>query len=103
MFVANSAYFGPLVGTILVMVGSFIAAGYIFMLGRWIGTLIKANLEKLKWTSIALSFIISIIIPIIPLSIMGLLLSGIISKESKLGLSAIAIGTIISGLIQILI
>ncbi len=103
LLVANSAYFGPVLGAILVMVGSFIAAGYLFLIGRWIGTLIKGNLEKLKWISAGLSFIISIIIPIVPLSIIGLLLSGIISKNSKLGLTAVATGTIIAVLIQILL
>ncbi|KAF0092416.1 MAG: hypothetical protein FD141_600 [Fusobacteria bacterium] len=103
MFVANSAYFGPILGAILVMIGSFIAAGYLFLIGRWISTLIKGDLEKLKLISVGLSFIISIIIPIVPLSIIGLLISGIISKNSKLGICAIAIGTFIAGLIQILI
>lgn len=103
LFVANSAYFGPVLGAILVMVGSFIAAGYLFLIGRWIGTLIKGNLEKLKWISAGLSFIISIIIPIVPLSIIGLLISGIISKNSKFGLIAITTGTIIAGLIQTLL
>lgn len=103
IFVANITYFGPILGAILVMVGSFIAAGYLFLMGRWIGTLIKGNLEKLKWISIVLSFVISMLIPIVPLSIIGLPLCGIISKDSKLGLCAIAIGTFIAGLIQILI
>jgi hypothetical protein len=103
LFVANSAYFGHIIGVILFMIGSFIAAGYLFLLGRWIGTLIKGKLEKLKWISIGLSFILPIIITIIPLSIIGLILSGIISKENNLGLSAIAIGTIIAGLVQMFI
>lgn len=100
LFVANRAYFGPFIGAILVTAGSIIAAGYLFLIGRWIGTLIKGNLEKLKLISVGLSFMISIIVPIVPLSIIGLLLSGLISKDSKTGLLAITTGSIIATLIQ---
>ena len=103
LYAANSSYFGLVLGTILVMVGFFITAGYLFLIGRWIGTLIKGSLEKLKWISVGLAFVACIIIPLVPLSIIGLPLSGIISKNSKLGFGAIAFGTIIAGIIQILL
>lgn len=103
LFLANSAYFGPVLGAVLVMAGSFITAGYLFLIGRWIGSLIKGSLEKLKWISAGLSLIACIIVPIVPLSIIGLPLSGIISKDSKLGLGAIALGTMAAGIIHILI
>lgn len=102
VFIANQAYFGQVIGTILVVVAMIIALGYIFILGRWIGKLIKGNIENLKWISLGITLLSSVLIVVAPLSIIGVLLGGIISRKSKSGLITIAIGTILAGIIQII-
>lgn len=103
LFIANSSYFGVFLGYILVFIGMMLAMTYIYMIGRWIGTLIKSNLVKVKWVSVFIGFLSSLLIVIFPLSIIGLLISGLISKSYKLGLSAITTGVIFAGIIQTLI
>lgn len=103
LFTANISYFGLVVGGILVIISMFLALAYIFLIGRWIGALVKKKLEKLSWISILLAFFSSILVTIAPLAILGILISGIINRNSRLGILAISIGTILVGIIQIII
>ncbi len=103
LFTANTSYFGIVFGGILVIISTFLALAYIFAIGRWIGTLIKSNMEKLKWIAVILALLSSILVTLVPIAIFGLLISGILNRNSRLGILAISIGTILAGLIQIII